>query len=267
VNDEAPGRFDGALEKTRPRRRGWRLLRALGWLLLLGILAVAGFLLFLDTQAGHRFIADRIEQQAPSSGLRIRIGRIDGSIWDETRLKDVQLLDPDGLFAHSPEIALDWHPLALWSDRLDIDRLAADLLVVRRAPKLRPSAEPRPILPGFDIRIGDLRIARLQLEPGLVGQRRVAALAGSADIRAGRAMIRLNGQVAGGGDRLAVLIDAEPDRDRFDIDVRLQSPEAASCRPCWEPPADVAADWRRRQLARMGRARPSSICRGGARPI
>jgi translocation and assembly module TamB len=229
VNDETPGRFEGDAEAAEPPelrvRRRWRPFRWLGWLLLVAAVALAGFLIFLDTGPGHRFIAERIASQAPRSGLRIQVGRIDGSIWGETRLSEVRLSDPQGLFAESPQIELDWQPLAWWNNRLDIDWLAADLVVVHRAPRLRPSDRPQPILPGFDIRIGELRIAQLRLEPGLVGQRRVAGLAGQADIRSGRALVKLDAQVQGGGDRLALLLDAEPDRDRFDLDLRLQSPE------------------------------------------
>ena len=54
----------------------------------------------------------------PASGLRIRIGRIDGSIWGRTQLRDVRLYDPDGLFAESPR---------------DRDGLAADRLPVQPA--------------------------------------------------------------------------------------------------------------------------------------
>ena len=91
------------------RRRGWRL-----WLsrlakfvvgALIGLaLALAAFIAFLDTSAGHRFIVDRIAAMTPKSGLRIRIGRIDGSIWGRTQLRDVRLYDPQGLFAESSEI-------------------------------------------------------------------------------------------------------------------------------------------------------------------
>jgi translocation and assembly module TamB len=228
VNDETPGRFGRDADAAEPvRRRRWpaRIAKTLLALILALLIAAAGFVVFLDTQAGHRWIAERIERQAPRSGLRIGIGRIDGSIWGATRLRDVRLSDPQGLFAQSPEIVLAWHPLAWWNERLDIDRLSADLVILHRAPRLRPSETPQPILPGFDIRIGQLNVRQLRLEPGLIGQRRVASLAGTADIRDGRALVRLNAQVAGGGDRLAVLLDAEPDRDRFDLDVRLRSPE------------------------------------------
>ena len=79
-----------------PRRRRW-LSRLAKWTVGLALaLAVLTALLavLLDTGAGHRFIADRIAALAPDSGLRIHIGRIEGSIWNDTKLRDVRLYDP-----------------------------------------------------------------------------------------------------------------------------------------------------------------------------
>ena len=225
MNDETPLALPDAEERPRRRRR-W-LSRLAKWVvgLLLGLaLALAAFLAFLDTNAGHRFLADRIAALSPSSGLKIRIGRIDGSIWGETRLRDVRVYDPKGLFAESPAIDVEWRPLEWLANRLVIDDLESQLVILHRLPRLIPSAEPRPILPGFDVRVGRLRIAQLRLEKGVAGQRRIASIAGQADIRRGRALIDLDAVVRGGGDRLRLLIDAEPDRDRFDVDVRLQAP-------------------------------------------
>jgi translocation and assembly module TamB len=211
--------------EVRPRRR-WpsRLAKAavvtlLGLVLLIGAAAV-----LLDTDAGHRFIADRIAAMAPKSGLKIRIGRIDGSIWGETKLRDVRLYDPDGLFAESPLIEVDWQPLAWIANRLVIHDLDAELATLHRLPKLRPSEEPGPVLPGFDLHVGRLDIAQLRIGKSVAGSARIASLSGEADIRAGRALVRLEGQVKGGGDRFALTLDAEPDRDRFDLDAKLEAP-------------------------------------------
>ena len=166
------------LPVRRRRRWGATTAKAVAGLLLALLIAGAAFLAFLDTEAGHRFIADRIAAQAPRSGLKIRIGRIEGSIWGETRLRDVRAYDPKGLFVESPRIDVDWQPLAWFGNRLVIDDLQSDLVILHRLPKLIPSDEPQPILPGFDIRVGRLRISQLRLEPGVAGQRRAASVAG-----------------------------------------------------------------------------------------
>ncbi len=228
MNDQSPGRFEGEQEEVLAERRsGWlpRIAKLLVGLLVILLVGVAALTAFLDTDAGHRFIADRIAAQAPRSGLRLHVGRIEGSIWGETRLRDVRLSDPQGMFAQAPRIELDWQPLGWLTNRLLIDSLQSDLVILHRLPKLRPSVEPQPILPGFDIRIGRLQVAELRLGSAITGQPRSASLVGQVDIRSGRALVDLKAEVRGGGDRLAFLIDAEPDRDRFDVDVRLQSPE------------------------------------------
>ncbi len=227
--DQAPAPI--AEEEGDPpvrRRRGrWAssLAKGVVGLLVALALAFAGMLAFLDTDAGHRFLADRIAALSPSSGLKIRIGRIEGSIWGDTQLIDVRAYDPDGLFLESPRIEMDWQPIAWLTNRLVVDELTSELVVLHRLPKLIPSEEPRPILPGFDIRVGRLEIAQLRFEKAVTGQVRIARVEGEADIRSGRALVDLKAKVRDGGDELNLLLDAEPDRDHFDLDVRLAVPE------------------------------------------
>jgi len=188
------------------------------------LILLAGAIVFLDTAPGHRFIVDRLGQLETASGLRIRIGRIEGSVFGESRLKNVTVADGQGVFLTSPEIALDWAPGAWLYNSLHIDRLSADRVTLTRMPKLRPTGRKGPILPGFDIHIGELAIKRLELAPAVTGTARSGSVRGRADIRAGRAMVELQAAIDRGGDRLAIALDAEPDRDRFDLGARIVSP-------------------------------------------
>ncbi|WP_310468127.1 translocation/assembly module TamB domain-containing protein [Sphingomonas sp.] len=207
-------------------RRDWR--RQLGIELatfFVGLLILlAGAIVFLDTAPGHRFIVDRLARLETASGLSIRIGRIEGSVFGESRLKNVTVADRQGVFLTSPELTLDWSPGAWLYNSLHIDKLTADRVTLTRLPKLRPIGRTGPILPGFDIHIGDLAIKRLELAPAVTGSARSGSVRGTADIRAGRAMVELKAAIDGGGDRLAIALDAEPDRDRFDLDARIVSP-------------------------------------------
>ena len=200
-----------------------RLAGELATLLVALMLLASIGLVLLDTAPGHRWLVDRIQQVETASGLRFRIGRIEGSIFSESRLRNVQVLDQDGVFLTSPEITLDWTPMAWLTNSLKIERLEADRLRLERLPKLKATGRKGPVLPDFDIFIGRLDVRRLELAPAVTGRARVGRLSGSADIRSGRALIELDGAVAG-GDRLRVKLDAEPDGDRFDIDVRATAP-------------------------------------------
>ena len=226
MSDEAVIAVEGApplrvrLRRNWARRLAYELLALIAALILLAAVA----LVLIDTAPGHRFLVDRIGQLETASGLKIRIGRIDGSIFGETRLKSVAVSDGQGVFLTSPEILLDWSPGAWLYNSLHIDRIEARRVTLSRLPRLKPSATKGPLLPGFDIHIGSLRIDRLELHKSVSGTERVGRVQGSVEIRAGRAMVDLRAALDGDGDRLALKLDAEPDRDRFDLDVRLTAP-------------------------------------------
>lgn len=207
------------------RRWGWKRWLASG---LAGVIALLlAIALLIDTPPGRRFIIDQIEALEPENGLRIRIGRIDGSIYGGMTISDLRLYDPEGLFFEVPELEVDWRPFAyLFDNRLHIERAASELAILHRVPELIPSEEEGlPILPGFDIYVGSLEIARLRFEEAVTGERRDAELAGNADIRSGRALVDLRARALDGGERLLLALDAEPDGDAFDIDVDLTAPQ------------------------------------------
>ena len=208
------------LKRDWPRRLANELLVLIVALL---ALAVVG-LLVLDTAPGHRFIVDRIAQIETASGLRFRIGRIEGSIFGETRLKNVAVLDGGGVFLTSPEIEVDWTPGRWLRNSLYLDRIESQRVTLLRLPQLKPTGRRGPILPRFDIHIGELTIHRLELAPQVTGLARSGVVRGKADVRRGRAVVDLRVAMDRGGDRLALSLDAEPDGDRFDLEVRAQSP-------------------------------------------
>ena len=220
VTVETTGGRRVRLKRDWSRRLGIELLTLL---LALMVLAAVGLVL-LDTAPGHRFIVDRISRIETASGLRFRIGRIEGSIYGETRLKNLEVLDKSGVFATSPEIDVDWSPGAWLYNALHLDRVSARQVTLLRAPKLKPTGRKGPILPKFDIYIGELSIQRLELAPKVTGVARSGRVLGKVDIRAGRAVVDLRVLMDRGGDRLSLKLDAEPDGDRFDVEARVNSP-------------------------------------------
>jgi translocation and assembly module TamB len=216
-----------AEEPSRQRmRRDWtrRLLNELFALFVALLFLIAGLLVLLDSAPGHRWIVDRIAGLETASGLRIRIGRIDGSIFGKSQLRNVTVADSRGVFLTSPNIKLDWTPGAWLDNKLYVDSLTAERVTLVRLPRLRPSTKKGPILPGFDIHIGELRIDRVDIGPEVSGTPRSGSLRGKADVRSGRALVELAAVVNNGGDRLAFRLDAEPDRNKFDIGARVIAP-------------------------------------------
>lgn len=210
-----------------PRRhRAWdgRWQRWLAGLLAVLLLTTFGALAWLDTNSGHRFLASRIARISPPSGLRIHVDRIEGSIYRRAVLHGLTLSDPRGAFLDAPRVELDWWPFAWLSNRLDIDRLVIPQATLHKLPRLNPSKEEGPILPGFDIRLMQFSVGRLTIDRAVTGKVQQATISGDADIRGGRAVIDLSVRVLGAEDALNIMLDSRPDDDRFDIDATINAP-------------------------------------------
>lgn len=177
--------------------------------------------LVLDTDLGHRFVADRVNALRPANGLRFHVGRIDGSLYSRAELVDVRLSDPDGLVLAVPRARLHWNPFAWISNRLDITSLDIPQATLAKLPRTLDTGKQTPILPDFDIAIGRLRVSRLVVAPRVTGKLRYGRLDGCADIRSGHAAIDLAALIEG-SDRVTARIDAVPDAGRFDLDVRAR---------------------------------------------
>lgn len=191
--------------------------KRLGWALGIVTLPFVLIALFLATPIGKRFIADQIAAVAPASGLRFTVGRIEGDIYSQAVLRSVTVSDPKGAFLTIPEVRLDWRPLNwLWSG-LDIREITARRGRLTRLPELLPGDPDAPLLPDFDIRVDKLAIENLVIAKGVATARDERAnLSARIDIRRGRALIDATARL-GAQDRFALLLDAEPDGDRFDI--------------------------------------------------
>jgi len=209
-------------------------LRIVKWvgIVLAGLVALALLLVLgLNTAPGRNFVRKQVDGYETASGLRIGVGRLDGSLYGKLTIRDLTFSDPKGVFARAPEVALDWRPFAYANGTIDVRSLGAPLVTLARLPELKevPSDPNAPVLPDIDLAIGRLEVGRLVLEAPVTGKRSVVRLAGSADIADGRARMKLDGAAlrevnAVGGDRLAFTLDAVPEANRLLIDARLQAP-------------------------------------------
>ncbi|NJR77199.1 translocation/assembly module TamB domain-containing protein [Sphingomonas corticis] len=223
---------DTAVVETR--RPLWQ--RVLKWIgvALLGLVALLlVIVLGINTDPGRRFVADQIGGYTTASGLNIKVGRIDGSLYGTMRLSDVRVSDPKGVFLTSPRLEVDWRPFAYLNNHIDVKSVSSGLITLRRNPELKPSEEPTdpnaPILPDLDIDIGRLSVARFVMEPPVSGQRHVARIDGAAHIADRRAQLTVDAAAlrapgVAGGDVARVRLDAVPDDNRLAIDARVQAP-------------------------------------------
>jgi len=207
------------------RAPAWvRWSRRLGLFLAALAALLGGALVLFDSPLGHRLMADRIAAYQPASGLRVRVGRIEGSLFTSLVLREVVFSDPQGRFLTVPETALDWRPLAWARGLLDIRALTLRRATLLRVPVLKIIDPNAPLLPDFDIRLDRLRIESLTVAEGVVGAKRRIDVAARADIHAGRALIDLKAKL-GGRDQLAFHLDSAPAKDRFDLNLRYDAPK------------------------------------------
>ncbi|WP_374942698.1 translocation/assembly module TamB domain-containing protein [Sphingomonas sp.] len=214
------------------RRPVW--LRILKWVgvAILGLVALAGIVLFgINTDPGRRFVADRIGGYVTASGLNIRVGRIDGSLYGKMVLSDLRVSDPKGVFLTSPRLDVDWRPFAYAKNHIDVRALSAGLVTLARRPELKatPSDPNAPLLPDLDIDVNRITISRFVIGAPVTGQTHVLSIDGQAHIADRRAQLVANAQAlrspgVAGGDRLVLRLDAVPDEDKLDVNVKLQAP-------------------------------------------
>jgi translocation and assembly module TamB len=201
-------------------------MRVLKWLalaILAAALLIIAALFLADTGFGHRLIIGRLADMRPASGLRVKIGEVQGSIYGRLTAKDVTLIDTQGVFLTSPNLEIDWSPLYWWNNKLRIESLVAPSIALVRLPKFNPGKAGSAILPGFDIHIGRFQISSLTIAQGIAGPARDGRASGKVDIEDRRAKLVLDLD-AREGDHMSLLLDAEPDRDRFDADAKITAP-------------------------------------------
>ncbi|MFQ3596304.1 MAG: translocation/assembly module TamB, partial [Sphingomonadaceae bacterium] len=219
VEAELPA--DDAWPKVQPPRRWpWVAAAILG---LLGLL-VAALLWFLsETPAGRGIVVSRLlPLVTPQSGLRIEAERIDGSLFAQATLVGVTLVDLDGPFATAPEVQLDWSAAALLRRHVRIRALVIPEASLARTPRLNPADPDDPLLPDIRLTLDRLQVDQLHIAESVAGVEERLRLSARAALADQRALVVLD---AGGalGDRLALRLDAAPDRDRLDLALQLDT--------------------------------------------
>lgn len=216
--------------RARARRAAVRTARwtGIGVLALIALLVIALFA--VNTGAGKRYVVNQINALEFASGLDIDVGTIEGSLFGELTIRQIQVKDLKGTVFYAPEATLDWRPFAYFRNHIDIRALKIPKARLFRLPELRATGDPdAPLLPDIDIDIGSLEVGRLEIDPAVSGRQHLMRLAGGAKISDGRAQLGLaaitiaEGSLAG-GDVLRLKLDAVPEANRFDVDARLTGP-------------------------------------------
>ncbi len=199
--------------------------------LVVGLAVLAALLVTgLNSDPGRRFVAERIAGLEFANGMKIGVGRIEGSLYGAMTLRQLTLSDTRGVFLTVPQARVDWRPFAYLQDHVDVRSFLAPTATLARVPQFRvtpPSNEP--LLPDLDITIGRLKVDRVIIERPVTGERRVASIDGKARIADRRAQVVLQAAAIGGagrigGDRIALKLDAVPEANRLGLDMFVSAP-------------------------------------------
>lgn len=216
-------------DETAPPR-GHRIGRWIAWGLLALMVLAALLVAALNTVPGRGLVARQLSGMTFGNGLRIEVGRIEGSLYGEARLIDLVAYDTKGPFLRAARVDLDWRPLAYLANHVDIRSATAPVVTLQRVPAFKVTAPDAPLLPDLDIDVGRLQIDRLVSEAAVSGERRELRLAGTGRIADRRAqvtaqVVTLAGAGGQGGDRLDVVLDAVPEKNRLALKLAVHAPK------------------------------------------
>jgi translocation and assembly module TamB len=228
--DDAPFAEDGAAPAEASRSWPLTILRWIGLTLLGLVLLFALFLVGLNSDAGRRFVVTQIEKYEFENGMKIGIGRLDGSLYGRMIIRNFTLSDPKGVFLASPEVRVDWRPIRYLANHVDVRSATAATMTMRKLPEFKVVPDTgEPLLPDLDIDVGLVRVDRFVFEPPVAGERQVAKLNGKIAIADRRAQVTANAEtIAGGGgqgDALKLVLDAVPEANRLAVKLDLTAPQ------------------------------------------
>ena len=221
-----------ASESAAPAKaRSWPLtiLRWIGLTLLGIVLLFALFLVGLNSDAGRRFVVTQIEKYEFENGMKIGIGRLDGSLYGRMVIRDFTLSDPKGVFLASPEVRVDWRPIRYLANHVDVRSATAATMTMRKLPEFKVVPDTgEPLLPDLDIDVGTLRVDRFIFEAPVAGERQEAKVTGKIAIADRRAQVTANAETIGAkakGDTLKLLLDAVPEENRLAVTLDVNAPQ------------------------------------------
>ncbi len=137
------------------------------------------------------FIVNFLQEQLSGAGREVRITGFEGALSARATMRELTIADDDGVWLILRGAVLDWNRAALLRRQVEINELAAEEIVLLRAP----SAGPEPVSPEaqefslpelpVSLRVGRLRAERVEIGDSLFGEAAVVTLDGRAQLAGG----------------------------------------------------------------------------------
>ena len=160
-----------------------RILLGLLALVLLLVLAVAGVVVALNSQAGRNFATGEINKFGKSY---VHLSALGGHFPADIKIPSLQLVDSNGVWLSGQELELKWSPLALLHGNLSVQALTAASISMARSPAYPPSkttSSGKSSLPNIHVNVDKLEIGTLRLSPALAGETIALHVTGSTHLR------------------------------------------------------------------------------------
>ncbi|MDL2267115.1 translocation/assembly module TamB domain-containing protein [Desulfovibrio sp. OttesenSCG-928-G15] len=156
------------VKRSLPRRIAVISAKVLGVLLLLVVLAVAGVFIWLRTDSATNMISDIAVKALADQGLGLHMDSLSGPLPQELSIKGLTLRDDKGVLVTVKEVAYKLHLSALFSGKVQVDKVLLDSPEIFRLPVMPPKPEQPeeekpsepgsvPVLP-VDIILGELAV-------------------------------------------------------------------------------------------------------------
>lgn len=174
-----------------------------------------------------------VEDRLSGPNRRIRIQDIEGVLSSNATIGTITVADNEGVWLRIVNASIVWsRSTLLFSQRLQIDRLAAERIEVVRRPvpdESLPAPESSsfriPELP-IAVNLDELEIARASFGPGVFGLESEVSLTGRINLADGSLDAALDvTRLDGPGGRLALEAAYAAETEQLDLDLSLSEPE------------------------------------------
>ena len=223
------------IERTTVRRR---VARALGWaakavgiVLVVILVVVAGGAAYLRSESGLAQLARLVEWLASSEQSSLTIGRLEGAFPEHLRLENVSLSDQQGTLVSLDYAELRWRPWRLLSGHLAVTVFDIGIVDVTRLPAVEPAPEQEagpmalPSLP-VDVNLDAFRLRELRLGEAIAGQpARLTATASLSATREGEFAAEADvHRLDGVATRVSLTAGFDKSTEHLKIDVQADEP-------------------------------------------
>src|SRR5690606_7319908 len=105
----------------------------------------------VDAEQEKSVFLSWVENQLSTPDRRISISRIDGVLSSNARVGRITIADREGVWLAIEDAEIVWTRTALLRGRLEVDRLAAGRIEMRRRPLPPEGSAPSPEASGFSV--------------------------------------------------------------------------------------------------------------------